>query len=74
MMTTVLQAQFVSGASGAACSTDINRNGLVDGADLAVLLNGWGAHPLGHRADFNSDRMIDGVDLASLLNNWGACN
>jgi hypothetical protein len=73
MMTTVLKAQYASGSSGA-LSADLNHNGNVEGADLAIMLNGWGAQPLGHRADFNADLMVDGVDLQFFLTRWGASN
>jgi hypothetical protein len=46
---------------------DYDNNGVVDGADLATLLNGWGTAA----ADINSDGTTDGADLAVLLNNWG---
>jgi endoglucanase len=73
MMTTVLKAQYASGSTGALAG-DLNHNGRIEGADLAIMLNGWGAQPLGHRADFNADRMVDGVDLEFLLTRWGASN
>jgi hypothetical protein len=73
MMTNVLKAQYASGSSGA-LSADLNHNGNVEGADLAIMLNGWGAQPLGHRADFNADLMVDGVDLQFFLTRWGASN
>jgi endoglucanase len=73
MMTTVLKAQYASGSSGA-LSADLNHNGSVEGGDLAIMLNGWGSQPLGHRADFNSDGMVDGVDLEFVLTRWGASN
>jgi hypothetical protein len=50
-----------------AIAGDYDGNGVVDGADLANLLNGWGAAG----ADLNNDGTTDGSDLAILLNNWG---
>lgn len=73
MMTTVLKAQYASGSSGA-LSADLNHNGIVEGGDLAIMLNGWGSQPLRHRADFNADGMVDGVDLEFVLTRWGASN
>jgi hypothetical protein len=46
---------------------DFDGNGVVDGADLATLLNGWG----GAAGDLNGDATTNGADLAILLNNWG---
>ncbi len=46
---------------------DLDGNGVVDGADLAVLLGSWG----GPGADLNGDGATDGADLALLLGAWG---
>lgn len=49
---------------------DLDGNGVVDGADLALLLGAWGsAGPLG---DLNADGVVDGADLGVLLGFWGA--
>ncbi|MFM7133897.1 MAG: agmatine deiminase family protein, partial [Planctomycetota bacterium] len=55
-----------------ACEGDIDGNGAVDGSDLALLLNGWGACA-GCGGDIDGSGTIDGSDLALLLNAWGAC-
>ena len=49
---------------------DLNLDGVVDGADLGIMLSWWGAtgYPTG---DLNRDGVIDGVDLGTLLGNWG---
>lgn len=52
------------------CPADLNADGLVDGADLAVLLGAWGSPGL---ADFDSSGSVDGADLGTLLGAWGAC-
>lgn len=53
------------------CQTaDLNCDGEVDGADLAILLGSWGACA-GCEADLNQDGMVDGADLSILLANWG---
>lgn len=49
---------------------DIDQNGLVDGADLAILLTAWGTK--GGPADLDGSGLVDGVDLGILLTNWGA--
>jgi hypothetical protein len=53
------------------CRTDLNGDGVTDGADLAALLPLWGQNaPI---ADFNGDGVVDGADLAQLLAAWGSC-
>jgi len=49
---------------------DFNLDGVVDGADLSVLLALWGlkGSKLG---DLTGDGLVDGADLAVLLGNWG---
>lgn len=46
---------------------DLNKDGLVDGADLGILLAQWGTS--GH-ADLNGNGMVDGADLGILLGSW----
>ncbi|MDI9411144.1 MAG: hypothetical protein QM519_06375, partial [Bacteroidia bacterium] len=46
---------------------DIDGNGGVDGADLGLLLAGWGTTA----PDLNSDGLVDGSDLGLLLAAWG---
>jgi ligand-binding sensor domain-containing protein len=51
---------------------DIDGNGVVDAADLAILLGGWG--PCGRGAcpsDLDGDGDTDAADLALLLGAWG---
>jgi YVTN family beta-propeller protein len=43
----------------------------IDGQDLAVLLNNWGATGAG---DLDCDGVVGGADLAILLNAWGSCS
>ncbi len=47
---------------------DLDLDGTVDAADLAIMLNAWG---LGGSADLNGDGTVGGQDLAILLNHWG---
>ncbi|MBX3356029.1 MAG: hypothetical protein KF724_10080 [Phycisphaeraceae bacterium] len=54
---------------------DLNSDGLVNGADLALLLGVWGSPgslPGGGSADLNNDGVVDGADLAILLGAWSA--
>ncbi len=51
---------------------DLDGNGVVDGADLSILLSGWGACPKkgACAADIDGDGMVGGSDLSILLGNW----
>ncbi|MFM1804296.1 MAG: hypothetical protein RL136_1175 [Planctomycetota bacterium] len=49
---------------------DLNGDGAVDAADLAALLNAWGACA-GCAADLDGDGSVGASDLAVLLNAWG---
>ncbi len=48
---------------------DLNGDGHVGGADLAILLGAWGGSGL---ADLTSDGQVDAADLAILLGAWSA--
>ncbi len=50
---------------------DINQDGIVNGADLGILLAEWGTPCNGCAADLNNDLSVDGADLGILLFNWG---
>ena len=49
---------------------DLNGDGTVDGADLALLLNAWGSTKP-NPADIDNDGIVSGSDLSILLNSWG---
>lgn len=49
---------------------DLNGDGHVDGADLALLLNAWGTTKP-NPADLDHDGIVSGSDLSILLNSWG---
>jgi hypothetical protein len=53
-----------------ACPADVNDDGLVDGADLGVLVGNWGGTGAG---DLDESGAVDGADLGLLLSAWGAC-
>ena len=55
------------------CSADVNGDGVVNAADLALLLGTWGQSP-GHPADSDNDGVVDAADLAQLLGAWGRCH
>lgn len=54
---------------------DLDGSGSVDGADLALLLAGWGECSTGGGCpgDLDGSGAVDGADLAVLLANWGLC-
>ena len=49
---------------------DLDGDGDVDAADLAILLGSWGPCK-GCPADLNGDGVVGAFDLAILLGNWG---
>ena len=53
---------------GAPRSPDLDGDGRVGGADLAILLNGW-AMP--GATDLDWSGATGGADLARLLSSWG---
>ena len=53
------------------CPADLNGSGVVDGADLSLVLSAWGSSP--SIADLDHDGDVDGADLSLLLGAWGAC-
>lgn len=60
---------------GGPCPADLDGNGIVDGADLAIVLGHWGdtcacGCSLG---DVDADGIVDGVDLSIVLGSWGFC-
>lgn len=48
---------------------DVNGDGVVDGADLGILLSAWG-ECVECAADLNGDGVVDGADLGMLLSAW----
>jgi hypothetical protein len=55
------------------CVGDVNFDGIVNGADISVLLGFWGLNGKPVAADINKDGSVDGADLAQLLGSWGEC-
>lgn len=53
---------------GCGSPADLNGDGIVDGADLGLLLANWSQPGLG---DLNNDGIVDGADLGMLLAEWG---
>ncbi len=53
----------------APCDADLTGDGVVDGSDLAALLNEWG----NAAGDVNGDGTTDGGDISVVLLAWGSC-
>lgn len=51
------------------CTGDLDGDGTVGGADLGLVLSGWGQAG----GDLNGDATTDGADLGVLIGSWGAC-
>ena len=64
------QTAHASAGSGDACAPDLDLDGVVDGADLAMLLSYWGPCE-GCEADIDANGVIDGQDLSIVLGSWG---
>jgi hypothetical protein len=65
-----------SGSVAPPCPADLNRDGVVNGADLGILLGAWGSCPGGTpgcTGDINNDGVVNGADLGILLGAWGTC-
>ena len=52
------------------CPADLNGDGLVNGADLGLVLSAWDIGPGG---DLDGDGTTGGSDLGILLSAWGTC-
>ena len=55
------------------CEADITGDGLVNGADLGVLLGSWGLANAQGTGDLNHDGLVTGADLTLVLGSWGGC-
>ncbi|HMN95323.1 MAG TPA: hypothetical protein PKC43_03825 [Phycisphaerales bacterium] len=52
----------------ASLAGDLNGDGVVDGADLGIMLAAWGTEGPG---DIDGNGIVDGADLGLLLGQWG---
>jgi len=57
---------------GGNCPGDLNCDGVVNGADLLIMLSSWGPCA-GCPGDLNNDGVINGADLLIMLSSWGGC-
>jgi len=71
-----LDGGFQPGLAAAApgCPGDLSLDGLVDGADLGLLIASWGDCAAPCVADLDHAGMVDGADLGVLLGTWGECS
>jgi hypothetical protein len=54
------------------CKLDFNNDGVVNGADLGLLLAAWSTNQCPY--DVNGDGIVNGADLGLLLAAWGPCS
>jgi hypothetical protein len=54
-----------------ACQADLDGNGVVNGADLGILLLAWG---FSGAADLDGNGIVNGGDLGLALLAWGDCD
>ena len=62
--------------SATPCPADFNNDGIVDGADLGVLISSWGPcspPPASCVADITGNGIVEGGDLGLLIASWGQC-
>ncbi|MFZ9882344.1 MAG: hypothetical protein ACO3QC_13200, partial [Phycisphaerales bacterium] len=55
------------------CEADFLGDGIVNAADLGVVLNSGGLANAQGTGDLTHDGLVNAADLARLLNSWGAC-
>lgn len=55
------------------CDADIVKDGIVDAADLGILLSLWGTAPSDGRGDIDHDGIVGAADLSRMLVSWGPC-
>jgi len=53
------------------CPSDLNGDGTIGGADLALLLAAWNSDD--PTADIDGNGIVDAADLAQVLGYWGQC-
>ncbi|HMN96992.1 MAG TPA: hypothetical protein PKC43_13430 [Phycisphaerales bacterium] len=67
----LLAALAFAPMASASCPGDLNGDGSVDGADLAVIFGNFGIP--GAPGDLNGDGILDGSDIGLFLSLWGPC-
>ncbi len=64
---------FTFVVTAVSCPADLDGDGSVGPADLAILLGTWGPVPTPDPPDFDGDGEVGPFDLATLLVAWGPC-
>jgi formylglycine-generating enzyme required for sulfatase activity len=60
--------------ASAQCPGDISGNGMVNGADLGLVLAAWGTDGSDEPgSDINADGLVNGADLAFVIGAFGPC-
>ena len=56
------------------CSTDLNKDGVINVSDVLLLLDAWSSSPSEScSADINQDGLVSIGDLLLLIDSWGDC-
>jgi len=55
------------------CTADLNLDGVVNGADMGLMLSSWGSCGTSCPYDLDGNGVINGADLGLLLSAWGPC-
>ena len=55
------------------CHGDFFADGIVNAADLGILLSNWGLTNPNGAGDANHDGLVNAIDVSVLLANWGVC-
>ena len=57
------------------CTGDLTQDGLVNSADLGLLIGAWGTDgSIVEGSDLNGDGIVDAADLGLLVGAWGPCS
>ena len=56
------------------CIGDIYHDGIINGADLGIVLAEWGPVTPTTNSDLDHNGRVDGADLGILLSRWGLCD
>ena len=53
------------------CIADVNQDGIVDSADLGLVIAAWGSSNA--TCDLDGNKLVDGGDVAYVLGYWDSC-
>lgn len=72
--TAITMGYTVEAGIRCACEGELVNDGIVNSADLGILLNFWGTDGSQYPGvDLNGDGLVGAADLSALLGNWGPC-